>query len=189
MQIPLQITWRNIPKSEALEADIVAKAEKLEEFFDHILSCRVVVEKSHGRHRKGNLYRLRLDIHVPDKEIVVTRDPGDDHAHEDMYVSIRDAFDAARRQLQDYVRVRRGHVKPHDQHHVGRVLRRIAAEDYGFLGTADGREIYFHRNSVVNADFDKLEPGTEVMFVEETMNEGVQAKMVSVGKHRFPEGS
>jgi ribosomal subunit interface protein len=115
LQIPLQITWRNVPKSEALEADIEAKAEKLEEFYDHIMSCRVVVEKSHGRHKKGNLFRIRLDIKVPDNEIVVTRDPAEDHAHEDMYVTIRDAFDAARRQLQDYVRVRRGQVKHHDE--------------------------------------------------------------------------
>jgi len=184
LQIPLQITWRNIPKSAALEADIQAKVEKLDEFYDHIMSCRVVVEKSHGRHRKGNLYRLRLDITVPDKEIVVTRDPIDDHAHEDMYVSIHDAFDAARRQLQDYVRVRRGQVKQHDEHRVGRVLRRIPAEDYGFLVTEDGREIYFHRQSLINFDFDRLEDGMEVTFVEEVLDEGTQAKMVSVGKQR-----
>jgi ribosomal subunit interface protein len=186
LQIPLQITWRNIAKSEALEADIEAKAEKLEEFYDHIMSCRVVVEKSHGRHKKGNLYRIHLDIKVPEKEIVVTRDPGENHAHEDMYVSIRDAFDAARRQLQDYVRVRRGHVKQHDERHVGLVLRRMPEEDYGFLQSADGREVYFHRNALVNFDFDKLEEGMEVMFVEENLDEGTQAKTVSVGKHHVP---
>ena len=113
MQLPLQITWRNVPKSEFVEADIRAKAEKLDEFYDHIMSCRVVVEQSHGRHKKGNLYHLSLDIKVPDKEIVITRDPAEHHAHEDMHVAIRDAFDAARRQLQDYVRMRRGHVKRH----------------------------------------------------------------------------
>lgn len=186
MQIPLQITWRNVPKSDALQADIESKAEKLDEFYDHIMSCRVVVEKSHGRHKKGNLYRIRLDITVPDKEIVVSRDPTDDHAHEDMYVSIRDAFDAARRQLQDYVRVRRGHVKQHDERRVGRVLRRIPDEDYGFLVAGDGREIYFHRDALLNFDFDKLEAGMEVMFVEEVLDEGTQAKMVSVGKHHVP---
>ncbi|MGD8416432.1 MAG: HPF/RaiA family ribosome-associated protein [Pseudomonadales bacterium] len=111
---PLQITWRDIPKSDALEADIRAKAEKLEQFYDKIISCRVTVEASNRRHHKGNLYRLHIAIEVPDKEIVVTRDPRDDHAHEDMYVSIRDAFDAARRQLQDYARIRRGDVKHHD---------------------------------------------------------------------------
>jgi ribosomal subunit interface protein len=113
LQTPLQITWRGISRSEALEADIEARAEKLEEFFDQIISCHVTVEKSHGRHRKGNLYSIHLDLKVPDKEIVVTREPAENHAHEDMYVAIRDAFHAARRQLQDYARIRRGEVKQH----------------------------------------------------------------------------
>ena len=119
MQTPLQITWRSVQKSEALEADIEARAAKLEEFYDKIISCHVTVEKSHGRHKKGNLYRIHLDLRVPDKEIVVTRDPAEHHAHEDMYVAIRDAFHAARRQLQDYVRIRRGEVKQHDEQPLG----------------------------------------------------------------------
>ena len=114
MKLPLQITWRGVPQSDAVQADIEAKAEKLDEFYEHIMSCRVVVEQSSGRHHKGNLFRIRLDIKVPEREIVVTRDPSEAHAHEDMYVTIRDAFDAARRQLQDYARIRRGDVKHHD---------------------------------------------------------------------------
>ncbi len=181
---PLQITWRNVPKSDALEADIQAKAEKLAEFYDHITSCRATVELSSGRHHKGNLYRLRLDIRVPDKEIVVTRDPPEHHAHEDPYVTVRDAFDAARRQLQDYARIRRGKVKAHDEHHLATVVRVFPDEDYGFLKAADGREIYFHRNSLINADLSTLAVGTEVSFVEEQLDEGTQAKHVSVGRQR-----
>jgi len=108
VEIPLQVTWRNIDKSEAVDADIRTKAEKLNEFHDHIISCRVVVEASHHRHHKGNLYRLRIDVKVPDRELVVTRDPGDEHAHEDIYVTVRDAFDAMRRQLQDTLQPRHG---------------------------------------------------------------------------------
>ncbi len=108
MEIPLQVTWRNIDKSDAVDDDIRAKAEKLNEFNDHIMSCRVVVEASHKHHHKGNLYRIRIDVKVPDRELVVTRDPGDEHSHEDIYVTVRDAFDAMRRQLQDHARNRRG---------------------------------------------------------------------------------
>lgn len=108
MEIPLQVTWRNVEKSDAVDADIREKAAKLNEFHDHIMSCRVVVEASHKHHHKGNLYRLRIDIKVPDRELVVTRDPGDEHAHEDIYVTVRDAFDAMRRQLQEHARNRRG---------------------------------------------------------------------------------
>lgn len=183
MELPLQITWRNIDKSEAIDADIRDKANKLEDFYDHIISCRVVVEAPHKNHHKGNLYRLRIDIKVPDKEIVVTRDPAANHAHEDMYVSIRDAFDAARRQIQDYARVRRGHVKPHDVPHTARVIRRFPADGYGFLLTPDGREIYFHENALINVDFEWLDEGTEVRYVEEMGDEGPQAKQVTVAKH------
>lgn len=108
-----QITWRNIDQSDAVEADIRDKTEKLEQFYDKILSIKVTVEASYRRHYKGNLYRIHIVVEVPDKDIVVTRDPAEDHAHEDIYVAIRDAFDAARRQLQDYARIRRGKVKHH----------------------------------------------------------------------------
>jgi ribosome-associated translation inhibitor RaiA len=114
MIIPLQITWRNVDQSDAVEADIRAKAEKLDQFYSQILSGRVLVEASHRHHHKGNLYRIRIELEVPDGEIVVTRDPADNHAHEDIYVTVRDAFDAARRQLQDYAAKRRGDVKHHE---------------------------------------------------------------------------
>jgi ribosomal subunit interface protein len=115
MELPLQITWRDVPPSPAIEADIRAKAQKLEQFHDHIVSCRVTVEAPHGHHHKGKLYRLHIELKVPGHEINVTRDPAEHHAHEDLYVSIRDAFDAARRQLQDAVRRQRGDVKQHEQ--------------------------------------------------------------------------
>lgn len=180
--MPLQITWRDIPKSEAVEADIENKAHKLEQFCDSILGCRVLVESSYNRHHHGNLYRIRIDIDVPENEIVVTRDPDKNHAHEDIYVTVRDAFDAARRQLQDYVRVRRGQVKQHDSPHSAQVKFINPQEDYGFLQTADGREIFFHRNALINVDFNKLEKGLEVNYLEEEGREGPQAKQVSVRK-------
>ena len=182
MQTPLQITWRDIPPSPALEADIRSKAEKLEQFCDRIISCRVVVEAPHAHHHKGRLYRLHIDIKVPGHEIVVTRDPGEHQAHEDMYVSIRDAFDAARRQLQDVMRVQRGEVKRRDAAHAARVIRRFPAQDYGFLLTPDGREVYFHRNALQNVTFEMLDEGTEVTFVEEQGEQGPQARQVSLAK-------
>jgi len=109
MQIPLQITIRDIEPSEALEARIRDKAEKLEEFFKHITSCRVVVEVPHKHHRQGKQFNVRIDIGVPGSEIVVNRD----HA-EDVYVALRDAFDAAKRRLEDYARKIRGDIKTHE---------------------------------------------------------------------------
>lgn len=110
MQIPLQITIRGIEHSDALETHIRDKAEKLDEFFDRIMSCRVVVEVPHKHHNQGKQFNVRIDVGVPGSEIVVNRD----HA-EDVYVALRDAFDAAKRQLEDYARKIRGDVKTHQK--------------------------------------------------------------------------
>ncbi len=112
--MPLTITWREVEPSAAIEAAIREHVTKLEAFHAHIVGCRVVVEPPQGHHHKGNLYRIHIDIRVPGREIVVTRDPTAHQAHQDFYVAMRDAFDAARRQLQDYARQRRGDVKHHD---------------------------------------------------------------------------
>ena len=109
MQTPLQITIRGVEHSEALETRIRDKAKKLEEFFKHIMSCRVVVEAPHKHHHQGKQYNVRIDIGVPGNEIVVNRDH-----HEDIYVVLRDAFDAAKRQLEDYARITRGDIKTHE---------------------------------------------------------------------------
>jgi ribosomal subunit interface protein len=108
MQIPLQITIRDVEKSDALEMHIRDKAKKLDEFFDHIMSCRVVVEMPHKHHHQGKQFNVRIDLGVAGGEIVVNRD----HA-EDVYVALRDAFDAAKRKLDDYVSKLRGDVKKH----------------------------------------------------------------------------
>lgn len=115
MQIPLQITFRGIPKSEAVEARIREKVDKLERFHSRIMSCRVAVEAEHQRHHQGNQYHIRIDITVPGKELVISREHHDNHAYEDIYVAIRDAFNAAARQLEDHARIRRGEVKSHNQ--------------------------------------------------------------------------
>ncbi len=108
MQIPLQITIRDMEHSDALEAHIRERANKLDDFFDRIMSCRVVVEMPHKHHQQGKQFKVRIDIGVPGSEIVVNHD----HA-EDVYVALRDAFDSAKRRLEDYARKLRGDVKTH----------------------------------------------------------------------------
>ena len=148
------------------------------------IGCQVMFEEPHQHHHQGNLYHFRIDLTVPGKEIVVKRSPGDEHAHEDAFVALRDAFDAMRRQLEDYVRKRRGEVKTQEVPPHGRVIRLEPERDFGRLETPDGREIYFHRNSVIDADFDDLVIGTELRFVEESGEKGPQASSVFVvGKH------
>ena len=178
MQVPMTISFRDVHPSAAVEADIREKADKLEEFFDRITSLRVVVERPHRRHRQGELFHVRIDLRVPGREIVVTREPAAHRAYEDLYVAIRDAFDDAKRQLQDYAKEVRRRPKTHAAPAEGRVARVHAEDDYGFIETPDGREIYFHRNSVVGGDFDRLEAGADVRFVEELGEQGPQASTV-----------
>jgi ribosomal subunit interface protein len=181
MKTPLQITFRDIEQSDALEAHIREKAEKLETFFEPIMSCRVVVEMPHQHKHQGKIFTVRIDIGVPGKEIVVNRDK-----HEDVYVALRDAFDAARRQLEDYGHRLRRETKTHPQEFTGLVARLVPEEGYGFIRRADGNELYFNSDNLVNINFDQLQEGVEVKYIEEMAAEGPQAKRVSIGHHHIP---
>jgi ribosomal subunit interface protein len=108
-----QITFRNMPVSEAVEAKIRERAVALDKFFPNIVACKVVVESTARAHQKGKLYYLRVDLTVPGKQIVSKRHPDAHHSHEDIYVAVRDAFDEARRQLEDYSHRLKGMVKRH----------------------------------------------------------------------------
>ena len=112
MQQAIQITFRNLDHSDAIESAVREKANKLEEFFDHIISCHAVIESPHKHHQKGRHYQVKLSLSVPGKDIVVRRAPDKHDAHEDPYVAIRDAFDAAKRQLRDYVARMKDHGVP-----------------------------------------------------------------------------
>jgi ribosomal subunit interface protein len=180
MQEPLQVSYRDVTPSAAIEAAIHERAAKLDEFFGRITGCRVVVESPHRRHHQGRLYHVRVELAVPGRTIVVDREPHEHHEHEDVYVAIRDAFDAVRRQLEDYVRESRGFTKTHDEPPEGRITRLFLSEGYGFIATSDGREIYFHRNAVLGEPFDCLEVGTAVRFAEEPGEQGPRATSVHV---------
>ncbi len=184
MQIPLQISFRHMEPSEAIEEQIRERAAKLDTFADHVMSCRVVVEPAGKHHEYGNLYEVRIDVKVPGEEIAVTREPAEHTEYRDIQVALRDAFDSARRKLEDYVRRRRGFVKTLETAPHARVTKLFPDEGYGFLETPDGREIYFHRHSVLHEGFDQLRIGTEVAFVEEEGKKGPQASTVRpVGRH------
>jgi cold shock CspA family protein/ribosome-associated translation inhibitor RaiA len=178
MQVPLEITFRNMPPSAAIEAAIRDKAAKLAVFHDRITSARVVVETPHRQHRKGKLFHVRIDLRIPGRELVVSREPADHHAYEDVYVAIRDAFDGAKRQLRDCGHEMRGSVKTHEEPSSGRVARLHADDGYGFIETRDGREVYFHRHSVVGGDFARLRVGDRVRFNQELGEHGPQASTV-----------
>lgn len=174
MQIPLQITLDGIEHSDALYNAIREKAEKLDRYYEHIMSCRVVLELAARHKRHGKQFTARIDLKVPGGEIAVTREHD-----QDLQIALRDAFDAARRRLEDYARGQRGDVKHHVPELTGRVARIDAVQGIGFIATPDGRELYFSRENVVTPPFEHLSVGTTVHFIEEAGAEGMQAKRVS----------
>lgn len=111
MKTPVQVAFKGVQESDAVQAAAWKHVQELEHFYNRITSCRVVVEAPHHHQHKGMLYSVRVDLTVPGAEIVVNREHSQDHAHEDVYVAMRDAFLAARRQLEDHVRVMRGEIK------------------------------------------------------------------------------
>jgi ribosomal subunit interface protein len=178
MKVPLNITVRGFERTDALEAAIRDHAAKLEQFHSNITSCRVTAEQISRHRHQGRQFTVRVDVRVPGREIVVSRDHD-----EDVYVALRDGFDSAKRQIEEVVRERRGDVKEHEVPQHGKVVRMLMDEGFGFIETEDGRELYFSRENVVHPLFQHLQIGADVEFIEELAAQGPQAKRVSVGKH------
>ena len=177
MQRPLKITSRDFPLSEAVEAEIREKCAALESYYERLSGCEVTVHApALKHHHKGGPFLVGIRLTVPGKELSV-----DHQEKEELSQAIREAFDAARRQLEDYAREQRGSVKAHETM-LGRITRLEREPGYGFLETPDGREIYFHCNSVLDRAFDRLEVGAEVRFAEEEGEQGPQASTVILTK-------
>lgn len=195
MTLPIQITFRNIEPSERIEAVVRKEAAKLEKFYSGIMSCRVALEVPEHRRRYGGLYRVRIDLGVPGGELVIKNEPNLHRSlqaeeqpktakqleintpHKHVQVAIRDAFRLARRQLEEYARRQRRDVKTHESERA-RVVELFPRKGYGFLETADGRQLYFHKNSVLGGTFGRIKVGATVAFAEEQGDQGPQASTV-----------
>lgn len=179
MQVPLQITFHDVSHSEALENHIREKARKLEQFYSSLIGCKVVVDQPGQHQHKGRPFNIRIDLTVPGGEIVVDR-----QKNEDVYVALRDAFDAARRKLEDYGRRQSLDVKTHEPVLSGTVARLFPDEGYGFISGLDGKEYYFSAVNLANGSFDQIAEGDEVHFLEDAGKDGLQAKRVTLRKHK-----
>jgi cold shock CspA family protein len=166
--------------SDAVEEKVRALAEKLDRYHDKIMACRVIVEAPHKHQNKGGIYQVRIDLTVPGKELVISRDNHKNKAHEDVYVAVRDAFNAAYRKLETHTDRRSGKVKTHEEQPSGHISSISLEEGFGRIESSDGRDIYFHENSILNGDFAKLETGVQVRFSEEQGDKGPQASSVRI---------
>jgi ribosomal subunit interface protein len=176
MQVPLEISVRWLELSPPLEAELRKRAAKLERYYNRITSCRIAVEAPTGNHhQEGGPFRVRVDVTVPGSELVA------DKSAEDVFAAIRDAFNAMDRQVETFSQKQRGDVKTQVAPPEGPVIRIFQDEGFGFIAAADGREIYFHRNAVLDPPgFEKLQVGARVRYAEEQGFEGPQASTVSL---------
>ena len=195
MTLPIQITFRTIEASDRVESMVRKEAAKLEKFYSAIMSCRVAIEAPENRRRFGGLYHVRIDLGVPGAELVIRNEPNlhrsiqaEEQArtakqqevttpHKHIEVAVRDAFRLARRQLEEYARRRRREVKLHENQQA-QVAELFPRKGYGFLETSDGRQLYFHKNSVLGGTFGRMKVGAAVAFAEEEGDRGPQASTV-----------
>ena len=205
MQVPPEISIEGFKMTADIDKLLQRQIARLEKVCDYITSIRVAVEKEQGRHQLGNPYRVRLDIRVPpNHEIVVKRQSV---LHEDMRKpaepdtepkilphklltlrkeeplpsAIRHTFDSARRQLERLVERQRKEVKAHPQNQVMGLVEKLFRDDeYGFIRSLEGQEIYFHKNSSLHGEWDRLQVGTGVRYVEELGDKGLQATSVEI---------
>jgi cold shock CspA family protein len=202
--IPTQVTFRGLPHADALESEIRQRAAWLEQFYAGIVRCRVLVELPHRHRHDGRHFHVRIELTVPGgAPIIVSHEPSPhgglkdvreaahhkgaeiEEVHRHAAVAVREAFDAARRRLEDFAREQRGAVKTHEVPAHGEVVELAGADGYGYIQTGENR-IYFNRASVLGDAFDELTIGTPVAFVEERGEKGPQASTVRVlGKHHY----
>jgi cold shock CspA family protein len=202
--IPTQVSFRGLARDDALEVDILERVAWLEQFYADIVRCRVLVEVPHRHRHDGRHFHVRVEVTVPGgAPIVISHEPSlharmkdvEDEAHHKeteiesvrryARVAIRQAFDAARRRVEDFAREQRGAVKTHEAPAHGEVVEISKVDGYGFIQTDEYR-VYFSRASVLDGAFDALTVGTQVAFVEERAEKGPQASSVRVlGKHHY----
>ncbi|MDF1653846.1 MAG: HPF/RaiA family ribosome-associated protein [Coxiellaceae bacterium] len=177
VSIPLQVTIRDIPQSDAVETRIHEKAEKLEQFCNQIISCHVVAEYSKNHPNHDKVYCVRINLNIPGKQLV------DQKEDPNLYVAIADAFECIVRQLNEYNDRRQGDVKTHATVVHGQVVRKFDDRDFGFIEGHDGEEYYFNADSVLHPSFAKLNIGSDVHFIVHIGKEGRQAHRVTSGHH------
>ena len=211
MQLTPTIAFRGLQTSPALEAEIRSRIDKLEKYYPAIVGCRVLVELVQRRHETGNRYHVRIDLTVPGEDLVVTHQAslrataraigaqkttktGElDRDRKHARVAVREAFETARRKLQDYVRRQRGTVKVTVRQPSGRVSQLFPVDEYGYIEAEDGHEVYFQKSSVLKSAFDRLAVGSAVSFVEQPGEKGPQASTVRLlhprRTHRSPHAA
>jgi cold shock CspA family protein len=189
METPVEVEFLGMSSQPDVRAEIDRHVRQLETRFGRITSCRVAV-KGDGR-SNGSRYEVTIHLALPDhKDVNVDYSRPADQRSTHVRTALNDAFKRARRQLQDRVRRMERLVKRHSPAPLGTVARIDPSGDFGFIATSDGREVYFHKNSVLNDGFARLKPGSAVTYAEEEGEKGPQASTVKpTSKRPLPDRS
>lgn len=182
MQKPPEIAFRNVEARDELKSLILERMEKLETVYPGLISCRATIEDITPDRRTGNDYRVHLEIGIPNHTVIVDKHDPEAGEHRDLPQAIHHAFDVARKRLQKTKELQRGDVKTHALPPHGRVTALQTAADgvrYGFIEARDGEAIYFQESALVDIDYDALEIGDEVRYVQSGGTEGPQASTVA----------
>lgn len=182
MQVPPEIAFRDVPARDDLKALILEGIERLEVIYPDLISCRTVVADTTPDRHSGNTYRVRVEVGIPGKSIIVDKSDPEAKEHRDVTQAIVKTFDVARKRLQKAAEMQRGDVKTHGLPPHGRVTRLLSDDTgvrYGFLESREGRQIYFHENALVDLEYDELEIGDEVRFAAAEGDEGPQASTIA----------
>lgn len=182
MKIQPHIVYRGFGPSNALTARVNEEIAELEHIWDRITTCRVSLELPHKHKHHGKHFLAKIEVVVPGKVLTVGRDPAEHENFEDPYAAVNEAFTTLRRQLREYVRVKRGRTKKHEVATTGVVTQLFGDRECGFLRSEDGRDIYFHRNSVLADGWLRLKVGSKVAYAEEKGDQGPQASTVRLAR-------
>ena len=189
MQEPLQVTFHNLDRSDALDARVRERVARMERYYDGVIGCRVTIEAPHKQPHKSTL-GITINVRVPGKDIVIKREARlhETDGHQETYRVVNDAFDTIDRQLEEFARKQRREVKAHDGPVYARVVRIYPEQDYGFIETPEHVNLYFHRAVVKDDKFDQLEVGSEVFYAEadEEGAVGPQASSIQLVKGMGP---
>jgi cold shock CspA family protein/ribosome-associated translation inhibitor RaiA len=184
MQVPLELSTRDLSEETAEHAKLLVReqVDKLDHMAHDIIACRVAVERPQRNHRTGNQYRVRIEATLaPGKKLVVAQEPGKHDPGDSLRQVVKHAFDAMRRQINTERQRRRGDVKTHHAEGFGFVVRMFPDAGFGFIQSAEGgHEVYFHHNSVIHRDLERLSVGTQVRYVEAQGDKGPQASTVQI---------
>ena len=190
LDVPFQVTYRGLDPSRSITYLLQKRVAWLAHFSRQLMSCRILVEAPPYLHQ-GNLFSVRIHLQLAGAVVDVSRRSPLHSADKDVHVCIREAFDEARRELEDYERRRRRDIKSSERKSHGIIIQLVEDDGgYGFIRDEQGREFFFHAHSVLGEKYSRLQVGTEVKFSEKQGNEGPQATSVDlVGKQwrHFPE--